>query len=413
MGRIHLKINDSRLARDFEFVNNQSATELGCTRMSYSSEDLKVRDYITNELKALGAQISVDSVGNIRAKYNPDNLSTKSLLIGSHIDTVPNGGKYDGLTGTLCSLEVIRVLHENRAEIKNPIELVIFAEEEGSNFGVTMIGSKYMVKKLTLEDLKKLYNDQKQTAYDYIQERGFEFHPDEDHYVDGCNELGMIELHVEQGGILDHQGLSLGIVQAIAGMNTIQMKVKGVSNHAGTTPMKYRKDSLLAAGEMIYKISTIVSKYETAVATVGKISVSPNASNVIAAETIFNVDIRDVVQENIDAISQQVEALCLEIAADNDVEVEVKLIGSSKVVHMDESLVNLIEEQAKKNQLSNMRMNSGAVHDNAMLSGIIPTAMIFVPSIGGISHSPYEDTRFADIVAGAELLLFTAARIVT
>jgi len=407
-----LKINDSRLARNFEFVNSQSATELGCTRLSYSSEDLKVREYITNELKALGAQISVDSVGNIRAKYNPANLSTKSLLIGSHIDTVPNGGKYDGLTGTLCSLEVIRVLHENKAAVKHPIELVIFAEEEGSNFGVTMIGSKYMVKKLTLEDLKKLYNDQKQTAYDYIRERGFEFHPDEDQYVDGSNELGMIELHVEQGGILDHQGLSLGIVQAITGMNTIQMTVKGVSNHAGTTPMRYRKDSLLAASEMIYKISKFTTSYETAVITVGKISVSPNASNVIAAETIFNVDIRDVVQENIDAISQQVEALCYEIASENDVEIDIKLIGSSKVVHMDESLVKLIEEQAKANQLSNMRMNSGAVHDNAMLNGIIPTAMIFVPSIGGVSHSPYEDTKFADIVAGAELLLFTAARIV-
>lgn len=408
-----MKINDSRLARDFEFVNSQSATELGCTRLSYSAEDLKVREYITNELKALGAHISVDSVGNIRAKYNPDNLNTKSLLIGSHIDTVPNGGKYDGLTGTLCSLEVIRVLHENNAEIKNPIELVIFAEEEGSNFGVTMIGSKYMVKKLTLEELKKLYNDKNQTAFDYIQESGFNFQPEKDNFVEGKNELGMIELHVEQGGILDHQGLSLGIVQAIAGMNTIQMKVKGVSNHAGTTPMGFRKDSLLAASEMIFKISKLVSNYETAVITVGKISVSPNASNVIAAETIFNVDIRDVVQENIDTISQQVETLCREIAADNDVEINVKIIGSSKVVHMDESLVKLIEEQAKANQLSNMRMNSGAVHDNAMLSGIIPTAMIFVPSIGGISHSPYEDTRFSDIVAGAELLLFTAARIAT
>lgn len=407
-----MKINDNRFAQDFNYVTSQSATELGCTRLSYSSEDMMVREYITDELKELGAQISVDSVGNIRAKYNPANLSTKSLLIGSHIDTVPNGGKYDGLTGTLCSLEAIRVLHENNVELKHPVELVIFAEEEGSNFGVTMIGSKYMVKKLTLEDLKKLYNDKDQTAYEYIQERGFTFNLEQDNFVDGKDELAMIELHVEQGGVLDNKGLSLGIVQAIAGMNTIQIKVKGVSNHAGTTPMNYRKDSLLAASEMIYKMSKIASDYETAVITVGKISVSPNASNVIAAETIFNVDIRDVVQENINTISKQVEKLCIEIAADNDVEIEAKLIGSSKVVHMDESLVNIIEEQANINNLSNMRMNSGAVHDNAMLNGIIPTAMIFVPSIGGISHSPYEDTKYPDIIAGAELLLFTVMKIV-
>lgn len=406
-----MKINDNRLARDFNYVNSQSATELGCTRLSYSLEDLKVRKYIIDELKKIGAQISVDSVGNIRAKFNPANLSTKSLLIGSHIDTVPNGGKYDGLTGTLCSLEALRVLHENNAKLRHPVELVIFAEEEGSNFGVTMIGSKYMAKKLYLEDLKKLYNDKNQTAYEYIQERGFNFNPEQDNFVDGKDELAMIELHVEQGGVLDKKGLSLGIVQAIAGMNTIQMKVKGVSNHAGTTPMDYRKDSLLAASEMIYKMSKIAADYETAVITVGKIGVSPNASNVIAAETIFNVDIRDVVQENINTISKQVEKLCIEIAAENDVEIEVKLIGSSKVVQMDEFLVNIIEEQANINNLSNMRMNSGAVHDNAMLNGIIPTAMIFVPSIGGISHSPYEDTKYTDIIAGAELLLFTVMKI--
>jgi hydantoinase/carbamoylase family amidase len=250
-----------------------------------------------------------------------------------------------------------------------------------------------------------------QTAYEYIQERGFSFNSEQDNFVDDKDELAMIELHVEQGGILDKEGLSLGIVQAIAGMNTIQMKLKGVSNHAGTTPMNYRKDSLLAASEMIYKMSKIAEDYETAVITVGKISVSPNASNVIAAETIFNVDIRDVVQENINIISKQVESLCIEIALQRDVEIEVKLIGSSKVVHMDESLVNIIEEQANINNLSNMRMNSGAVHDNAMLNGIIPTAMIFVPSIEGISHSPYEDTKYIDIIAGAELLLFTVMKI--
>ncbi len=408
-----MKINDKRLANDFNYITSQSSTELGCTRLSYSSEDLKVREYITEELKNIGAEITVDSVGNIRAKYNPANLDTKSLLIGSHIDTVPNGGKYDGLTGTLASLEVIRALHENNVEIKHPVELVIFAEEEGSNFGSTMIGSKYITKKIHLDDLKKLYTDLDQTAFEYIQERGFTFAPEKDNYIDGIDELSMIELHVEQGGILDKKGLSLGIVQAIAGMNTIQIKVKGVSNHAGSTPMNYRKDSLLAAGEMIYKLSKLVEAYETAVITVGKISVSPNASNVIAAETIFNIDIRDVVQENIDEISEKAKKLCIEIAANNEVEIEVKLVGSSKVVHMDESLVNIIEDQANKNNLSNMRMNSGAVHDNAMLNGIIPTAMIFVPSIGGISHSPYEDTKFTDILAGVELLLNTVAEIVS
>lgn len=408
-----MKVNEDRIANYFNYITNQSSTDVGCTRLSYSIEDLKVRMYIMDELKSIGAEVKIDSVGNIRAKYNPDNLKTKSLLIGSHIDTVPFGGRYDGLTGSVCSLEVLKTLHENDIKLKHPVELVIFAEEEGSNFGVTMVGSKYMTGKLSLDDLKNLYTDEGKTAYEYIQSRGFDFHPEEDYLVDGKNELGMIELHVEQGGILDNKGLSLGIVEAIAGMNTLQIRVQGVSNHAGTTPMNYRKDSLLAASEMIYKLSKIASDYKTAVITVGKINVLPNASNVIAAETTFNVDIRDVIQKNIDKITDQVEKLCKDIGAVNEVETKVKVIGSSKVVHMGKNLVSLLEEQANKYGLSNMRMNSGAVHDNAMLNEIIPTAMIFVPSINGISHSPYEDTKFTDILAGAELLLHTVVEIVS
>ncbi|MGD9569199.1 MAG: M20 family metallo-hydrolase [Sedimentibacter sp.] len=408
-----MNINENRIARYFNYICSQSSTELGCTRLSYSNEDLLARQFIIDELNQIGADVKIDSVGNIRAVYNPDKLNTKSLLIGSHIDTVPNGGRYDGLTGSVCSLEVLKVLYENNVKLKHPVELVIFSEEEGSNFGVTMIGSKYMAKKIQLDDLRNLYNDDGKTAYDYILGKGFQFNPEKDCFVEGKYELGMIELHVEQGGILDKRGLSLGIVQAIAGMNTLQVTVKGKSNHAGTTPMNFRKDSLLAASEMIYKLSNIVACYETAVITVGKINVFPNASNVIAAETVFNIDIRDVIQESIDKISEDAKTLCMKISHSNGVDTTIKLIGSSKVVYMDDILVETIERQANKHSLSNIRMNSGAVHDNAMLNGIIPTAMIFVPSIDGISHSPYEDTKFTDIIAGAELLLHTVVELVS
>lgn len=408
-----MNINENRIARYFNYICSLSSTELGCTRLSYSNEDLLARQFIIDELNQIGADVKIDSVGNIRAVYNPDKLNTKSLLIGSHIDTVPNGGRYDGLTGSVCSLEVLKVLYENNVKLKHPVELVIFSEEEGSNFGVTMIGSKYMAKKIQLDDLRNLYNDDGKTAYDYILGKGFQFNPEKDRFVEGKDELGMIELHVEQGGVLDKRGLSLGIVQAIAGMNTLQVTVKGKSNHAGTTPMDFRKDSLLAASEMIYKLSNIVACYETAVITVGKIGVFPNASNVIAAETVFNIDIRDVIQENIDKISEDAKTLCMKISDSNGVDTTIKLIGSSKVVYMDDVLVDTIEKQANKHSLSNIRMNSGAVHDNAMLNGIIPTAMIFVPSIDGISHSPYEDTKFTDIIAGAELLLHTVVELVS
>jgi hydantoinase/carbamoylase family amidase len=406
-----LKINLDRLENDFNYINSISSTSIGCTRLSYSKEDKKVREYIIKELEMLNAQINIDSVGNIRAKFNPNKLNNKYLMIGSHIDTVYQGGKFDGLTGTLCSLEVMRVFNENKEKLNVPLEFVIFAEEEGSNFGVTMIGSKYMTKKITLDDLKNLFTKEKVSAYDYIQQMGFEFHPEKDDFVDKENELAMIELHVEQGGILDKKKMSIGIVETIVGMNTLEVTVKGVSNHAGTTPMDYRKDSLLASAEMIRSLPRLVEDLANAVITVGKIDVKPNSSNVIAAETIFSVDIRDVRQDNIERISERVNEICERIAKEKNVDVKIKLIGSSKPVNMDQDLIRIIEEQVLLSNINYIRMNSGAVHDNAMLNDIIPTAMIFIPSIDGISHSPYEQTKMEDVLIGAEILLNTVNKI--
>ena len=400
-----MKINRGRIEKDFKIITSISSTKLGCTRLSYSKEDKEVRKYLKEQLLEIGADYREDSVGNIRAKYNPKGLTTKSLLIGSHIDTVPNGGKFDGLTGVVCSLEVLRTIKENDIELGNPIELIIFAEEEGSNFGVTMIGSKYITNKIGIEDLKNLYTDSGETAYDYIHSQGFNIDPEKDFPIQKDKELGMIELHVEQGGVLDKENISVGIVEAIAGMNSVKVSLKGRANHAGTTPMNMRNDALLAASEMIYKMSEIALNYETAVITVGKIHAKPNASNVIAGEVDFYIDIRDVVQENIDVITKNVEQLCYSIAKKDKVKIEIETIGSSKVVKMDRELVDILEDEAKEKKLSYKRMNSGAVHDNAMLNDIIPTAMIFVPSIEGISHSPYEDTNMEDILVGTELLL--------
>ena len=407
-----MKINRGRIEKDFKKITSISSTKLGCTRLSYSKEDKEVRKYLKEQLLEIGADYREDSVGNIRAKYNPKGLTTKSLLIGSHIDTVPNGGKFDGLTGVVCSLEVLRTIKENDIELGNPIELIIFAEEEGSNFGVTMIGSKYITNKIGIEDLKNLYTDSGETAYDYIHSQGFNIDPEKDFPIQKDKELGMIELHVEQGGVLDKENISVGIVEAIAGMNSVKVSLKGRANHAGTTPINMRNDALLAASEMIYKMSEIALNYETAVITVGKIHAKPNASNVIAGEVDFYIDIRDVVQENIDVITKNVEQLCYSIAKKDKVKIEIETIGSSKVVKMDRELVDILEDEAKEKKLSYKRMNSGAVHDNAMLNDIIPTAMIFVPSIEGISHSPYEDTNMEDILVGTELLLNACLKVV-
>lgn len=408
-----MRIDSERLRLNFDRVTDISATKTGCTRFSYSKEDMKVRSILIEEMKSFGMEVKHDFAGNIRAVYNPDHLKSKSVLIGSHIDTVMFGGKYDGLTGVLSSIEAVRQIQKNGIKLKHPVEIVIFAEEEGSNFGVTMIGSKFITGKIDESYLKKLHADNGMSAYDIISECGFLPFDADQPRIDSEHEMCMIELHVEQGGILDNQKKKIGIVQAIAGMVTLQVTVEGTSNHAGTTPMSMRRDPVAASAMMIDKISGIPEKLEmdTAVATVGKINVEPNGSNVIASKVVFNVDIRDVIEENIKEIADFIKELCKETAAAKNVNVSIIKLGESNVVHMADRIVNTIEESAKQMNLPYIRMNSGAVHDNAMLNGIIETGMIFVPSIKGISHSYYEDTEFEDIVAGAELLLETVIRL--
>jgi len=402
-----LEINHENLKFNFNRIVEITSTDIGCTRLSYSKEDFKVRKILTEEMNLLGMEISVDFVGNIRGKYNPDNLESKSILIGSHIDTVKYGGKYEGLTGVLCSIEVIRFIKDNNIKINNPIEIVIFSEEEGSNFGVTMIGSKFITKKIDENYLKNLYTDDGLSAYEIISSCNFLSDKTNQFFIEGKNEYCMIELHVEQGEILDKENKEIGIVKAIAGMKTLQITVEGTSNHAGTTPMAIRRDPVVASAKIIDKISDItkILKMETAVTTVGKILVSPNCSNVIASKVIFNVDIRDVVEENIKLIAEYVKKLAFEIATLQNVEISIDELGKSSVVHMADHIVDTIEKSTKDLELSYIKMNSGAVHDNAMLNGIIDTGMIFVPSINGISHSPYEDTNFNDIISGANVLL--------
>lgn len=400
-----MQINKDRLKQRFQVIQGITATEVGQTRFSYSEEDHKTRAYLMGILDDLGMAAEVDCVGNIRAKYDPQKLKTASIMTGSHIDTVKNGGLYDGLLGVLSSIEAIQTIREQGVELTRPIELVIFAEEEGSNFNVTMLGSKIMTGKLTLDDLKKLKNDKGQSAYEVIRAAGYLNNP--------CRPLeqgqvkALIEYHIEQGGVLEASGKSLGVVQAIAGMKTKAVTVKGVSNHAGTTPMDLRKDPMVAASQVILNLSRIPQGkgLETAVVTTGKAAILPNASNVIAEQVTFTVDIRDVTEEGIRIIEEELDRLAKEASEEHGVNISVADIGNSGVIRLSSAVIGVIEECAEARQADYMVMNSGAVHDCAMLAEQTDIGMIFVPSVGGISHSPNEHTEFDDIVHGANLLL--------
>jgi allantoate deiminase len=408
-----LGVNLERIKRDIEAIAMFNATPgNGVTRFSYSQQDKQARDYLMSEIKKLGLKTEIDAVGNIRARLEGSNVDGRAVMIGSHIDSVRNGGKFDGIVGVIGALEVIRVIKEQGIKTKSPIELVIFAEEEGSNFGSTLVGSKFMVGRYTVDDLKRLKSSDGKTAYQVIKEFGLDI----DDYSGAGFKPGeikcMIELHIEQSVVLDNANLSIGIVEAIAGMKTLRIVFRGVANHAGATPMGLRQDPMAAAGEAIVLIEKLAKEkaYPSTVATVGRISCLPNVPNVIPGAVAFSVDVRDVKPEGIDIVVSELEKEIKLIAKTRGLDYEFEMIGQSEPVILSADVVQAIEDSVKEKGYSYMRMNSGAVHDACMLADIVPVGMIFVPSINGRSHVPEEYTRYEDIEKGCDVLLGTVIK---
>ncbi|WP_282140876.1 Zn-dependent hydrolase [Cytobacillus oceanisediminis] len=402
-----MEINLSRLMNDFEnIVGFTSTPGNGCTRFSYSKEDQRVREYLFARMEELGMDVKVDAIGNIRATYGKE-LNRPSIMIGSHHDTVKNGGKYDGLTGVLAALEIIRVLKEEKAELQQPIELVSFAEEEGSNFGITMLGSKVFAGKYSLEVLKTIKNAEGKSVYETAKDFGLEIDQAERDILQRGEIDAMIELHIEQGQILESQQKSIGIVQAIAGMRTYKVTIEGDSNHAGTTPMDLRSDPMAGAAEIISQIRKTAKNdaLQSTVATVGKIECRPNIPNVIPQEVEFYVDIRDVEAKGVEIVSGKLAQKVKEVSDEHSLKCTIELVGESRTVKLSSRLIEKIEETAIEKRFDYLKLNSGAVHDTAMLSGLTDIGMIFIPSKGGKSHCPEEYTSEKDLKAGCDLLL--------
>lgn len=408
-----MKTNLQRIKNDMEIINNFNSTpKKGITRLSYSKEDKKARNYLIEEMNKLNLDLKFDGVGNIRAKYAGTDPDLPIVMTGSHIDTVVNGGRFDGLLGVVSGLEVLRTLSENNIKTKHSIELVIFSEEEGTNFGSTMVGSKYMVGKYNLKDLKKLKNDQGNSLYEVAKKCGFT--PDQDKSKISSKDLkAMLELHIEQGEVLESENKNIGIVKAIAGMKSLSIEVGGVSNHAGSTPMNLRKDPMVGAAELILKIKELAEKeaLPTTVGTVGKIYSYPNVSNVIPNKVEFSLDVRDVKKKGIELLLKKLYKEIDKVKNRLNLETNITIIGESDPIKLSEEIINIIEKAAVDRKISYKKMNSGAVHDSCMLSSITDVGMIFIPSIKGRSHCPEELSRYEDIKLGSDILLDTILKL--
>ena len=408
-----MQVNQTRIMERIQDLSQFNATPgQGITRFSYSPQDAQARAYLMDRFAQLELSVQVDPMGNIRARCAGTDPTLPPLWIGSHIDSVRHGGPYDGIVGVVGALEAVTVLRENGYRPRRSVEVVIFPEEEGSNFGTTMVGSKCLVGKLDYAGLEQLKAEDGRTCAQVAEDFGL--HPRD---VAQCRLApgavdAMVELHIEQGIVLDRKGIRLGVVNAIAGMVTVRITITGESNHAGATPMNMRLDPLVAAAKLICRVQEIAAHQcgPATVATVGEILCSPNMPNVIPGQVSFTVDIRDIRDEGIDQALELLQKALEEPRAEGYT-VALETIGRNPPVLMTERVVSAVREAAESCGVPYLDMNSGAVHDTSMLALTTDVGMIFIPSVDGKSHNPEEYTAPEDIALGCQVLLETTLRL--
>lgn len=402
-----MKISGERLLADLNRLKRFTDTPgTGVSRFSYGENDAAVRRYIVEAAESEGFSVRTDPIGNMYIGKAGRDETAKKIRVGSHIDTVRNGGWLDGIYGVISALEVLRTLAENGSARVADVEVVIFAEEEGSNFGSTMTGSKFAAGIYNEEDLERLNNDEGRTLKEILLESGYSHYTKEKVIWDFSRIKAMLELHIEQGPVLEQQGNSIGIVDTIFGMTTIEVTVTGTGNHAGATPMRYRKDAMASAAHCILEAERI-GKGDSegiAVVTVGRVAVFPNCSNVIPEKVTFTVEVREKRKERIDRIMREIEEMISEVCRQRGTACEIRKLAESNPFRMDEGIIRLTEKLAAEADLPHQIMDSGAVHDTCVIAPYVSSGMLFVPSKGGRSHVPFEDTDPGDLVRGAQLL---------
>jgi len=374
----------------------------GVSRVAYSEADLRGREYVMRLMREAQLDVHVDAAGNIVGSRAGSDPALKPLLIGSHIDSVPEGGNYDGDVGSISAIEVAQILKQNNIALRHPLQVIIFQNEEGGTIGSHAIGLGLEEKllNLTSQSGKTIRDGTKFLGGDLSQLAAVQRQPG--------SIAGYFELHIEQGGILEQQKLNIGVVEGIVGILHSEVTVEGFANHAGTTPMDQRHDALLSAAKFIEKVNqTVTSIPGRQVGTVGWIRVQPGAYNVIPGKVTLGLELRDLEEQKIDAMFNQIRSEANKIGQLQGTKFSFTEPTLTHPALTDKGFQKRIDDAAKQLGLSTRIMPSGAGHDAQEIARIGPVGMIFIPSIGGISHSPKEFSRPEDIENGANVLLLT------
>lgn len=402
-----IRVNPERLLNRLHTLAEFGRFDEGVNRVAFSVEDIRARKYLSDLMESIGLEVRIDAAGNLFGRRPGSESGLPPILFGSHSDTVPEGGKFDGALGVISAIECMQVLEERGISTRHPFEIVVFVDEEGG-----MIGSRALTGDLTEETLNMVTHSGK-TVAEGIRDLG------------GCPEevnsaelnpkevAAYIELHIEQGAVLISGETDIGVVEGIVGIRWWDVKVKGAANHAGTTPMDMRRDALLAAARMILAVNEVVTSRDgNQVGTVGRIKAEPGAPNVIPGEVEMSLEVRDISVDKIESLYEEIRNRAEDIAASSGTSVSFTPIdAAADPAPTDQRIQNFIAASAEELELSYVKMPSGAGHDAQEMAKITPVGLFFVPSVNGISHSPREFTRDKDVVSGADVMLHTILKI--
>ncbi|MEJ2609077.1 MAG: Zn-dependent hydrolase [Candidatus Thiodiazotropha sp.] len=406
-------INFERLKRNLNELSNIGRKEdYGIYRMAFSEGDMAARRWLADQIESAGLTLHQDGAANLGGRLNwSDNRPV--VMTGSHIDTVPGAGHLDGALGVICGLEALRVLHEQKVPLTHPVELVAFSDEEGRFGG--LLGSQSMCGLLTpeailaAEDLNGVHltHAMKQQGLDAMDALSAQRDP--------SSIKAFLELHIEQGPVLDRQGLQIGIVDAITGLFKWNVKLIGTANHAGTTPMEMRQDAFQGLAEFAGQVDRVIEEHGSprSRTTIGRIELFPGAANVVPGVAEFSLEVRDTDQPVLEALADAYRRTLSAIARRRNLMFEFEVLSTIEPIQCHASVISAVEASTQALKLDYLRMPSGAVHDTQIIASIAPAGMIFVPSKEGRSHSPAEWTAWKDIEAGANTLLNALVRLAT
>ena len=405
-------VNQERLAQDFAVMQKITAPGEGINRLAFTDSDWEGRAYLMRQMEAAGLTLRTDAFGNVLGRLAGKDDSLPAVMCGSHSDSVPRGGNYDGLAGVLAAIETVRSMREDGDRPDHPVEVVLFMCEESSRFSAATLGSRAMRGELPLEELHRLHDKGGKSLYDVLKECGLD--PDNIAAAKYTQPLkAVLELHIEQGKVLEHERLPIGIVTGIAAPARFYCEIHGDADHSGATPMSLRHDALCAAAEIILAVEHAAGAQvdPPVVGTVGVVDVTPGVMNVIPGDVALGIDLRSIDANAREQVEQTVRSEIAAVVHARGLSCEIRPVSKDMPAHMSPAVVEIIAQEAERLGFAYRKMPSGAGHDSMHWADYAPTGMIFIPCRDGVSHNPAEYASIEQIVTGVRLYSATVRRL--